>query len=1117
MASDDRHLLVGLLALRVGLVDQGQLVAALQNETHAVDRPLADRLVALGHLTPDQRAVVEALAEVYLDKNGRDVARSLAALDAGFSTREGWLGPDDHDPAATVSHLGSGSGGDESGADTGGPEPGHSAGDARRFRVLRPHARGGLGEVSVALDEELNREVALKRILDSRADDPVSRARFLIEAEITGGLEHPGIVPVYGLGLDADGRPYYAMRLVKGDTLRLAVERFHADAELKADPGRRSLELRRLLRCFTDVCHAIEYAHSRGVIHRDIKPANIIVGRHGETLVIDWGLAKVTGQADPGSGTGEGALTPRSASASTGTLAGATIGTPAYMSPEQAAGDVDRMGPETDVYGLGATLYFILTGRPPFGGDDLTAVLRAVERGEYPPPRQIDPAIDSALSSIPVRAMALRPEDRYAGARALADDIERWMADEPVSAYRDGWVRSLARWAHHHRAAALSAVAALATLAVATSVAALVIDRARAGERRAKAEALANYDDARRQQRRAEANFDLARRAVDDYFTEVSEETLLDEPGFQPLRKKLLGSAYTFYEVLVRDRGGDPSVRAEWAWSGLRLAIITDWLGRSEEALAIQRACLAEFDALLRQSPDDPRLLSGLADGLVRSARLQTSVTRLAEAEPTLHRVLDITDSHPAAGLERHRAQALQELSWVEQMRGRHAEARRHLEEAVRVQEGLVERFRDDDRLREGLAALYIESARHVIGTRPEQAAKRLRRACEIEEELLRKSPRSLLHRSQLGRARYQLGHQKWIADRWSEAIPDLESARTHMEADVEANPSVIGHRYNLARVNKELGVSLMYTGQLDRAIPCLLRACELCLSARRDDPTSLDYLKEYADCCDYAGQAVARAGRLEEAIAWTRGAVNASREVIRRQPDDFWQAPGLSVSLANLGTRLIMIGRYDEAAAAYRDALDVVATPAGSAVSGHEPDFPGRCRLQLYRCLIELGWRHEAEAAMAVYRRGPAVSPDVLYDMAGEEARIRPTRDRAGASHRDHAMSWLRMAVDAGWKDAGRCAATRDLRRSGRGSTSSDCRWIWPCPTSRLRLPTVAGATARGHPHRERLRVSLASIVTIHQSGHPIDDSPGVLRSSVSSSEKWGNSSHLDGGVSRE
>ncbi len=178
----------------------------------------------------------------------------------------------------------------------------------------------------VALDSELHREVALKQILEKHADDPVSRQRFVLEAEVTGGLEHPGIVPVYGLGTYGTGRPYYAMRFIKGDSLKEAIEQFHGEAivgsAVRTTPAKKTvrtadptgLELRRLLRRFLDVCNAIDYAHSRGVIHRDIKPANIILGKHGETLVVDWGLAKAVGRADPS--VGEQTIAPSSSGSS---------------------------------------------------------------------------------------------------------------------------------------------------------------------------------------------------------------------------------------------------------------------------------------------------------------------------------------------------------------------------------------------------------------------------------------------------------------------------------------------------------------------------------------------------------------------------------------------------------------------------------------------------------------------------------------------------------------------------------------------------------------------------------------------------------------------------------
>ena len=343
-----------------------------------------------------------------------------------------------------------------------------------RFRILRPHARGGLGEVFVAQDAELPREVALKQIQAHFCHDPISRERFVREAEITGGLEHPGIVPVYGLGMYPDGRPYYAMRLIRGETLKDAIGRFHAVTNAPRDLGVRSVELRRLLNHLLEACHAIEYAHSRGVVHRDIKPSNIMVGKYGETLVVDWGLAKAAGKEDVAARGGlssEPLLMPRSGSNSEPTAMGKALGTPAYMSPEQAAGRIDLVGVRSDVYSLGATMYEILAGRAPIEGATVDELLRRAERGEFAPPRQVQPAVRGCLQSICLKAMAREPANRYPTAAALAADIERWMADEPIAAHRDRLSERLDRFLRRHRAWAQAAAIGVVLVAIVASVA----------------------------------------------------------------------------------------------------------------------------------------------------------------------------------------------------------------------------------------------------------------------------------------------------------------------------------------------------------------------------------------------------------------------------------------------------------------------------------------------------------------------------------------------------------------------------------------------------------------------------------------------------------------------
>lgn len=285
----------------------------------------------------------------------------------------------------------------------------------RRFRVGRTVGEGGMGRVSEAEDQQFGRVVAFKERRGEPGDVEADR-RFGLEAIVTANLEHPGIPAVYERGRGADGRPFYAMRFVRG--------RSFADVIREADGLAARL---RLLPIVLDVAQTIGFAHQRGVIHRDIKPDNVMVGDHGDNVVVDWGLAKVRGVELPEAGRGVG-LVSGSGSGGEGTRHGSVLGTPAYMAPEQADGRVGEIDERTDVFALGAIMYHLFTGRPPYTG---TAVERLTQASLARPERVPRLAADTppAIVAVIERAMAKRPADRYASARELAAALQDVIAE----------------------------------------------------------------------------------------------------------------------------------------------------------------------------------------------------------------------------------------------------------------------------------------------------------------------------------------------------------------------------------------------------------------------------------------------------------------------------------------------------------------------------------------------------------------------------------------------------------------------------------------------------------------------------------------------------------------
>jgi serine/threonine protein kinase/formylglycine-generating enzyme required for sulfatase activity len=354
---------------------------------------------------------------------------------------------------------------------------------AHKYTVGQFLAKGGMGAILRLRDLNCRRSVAMKVMLgasESASDEGV--LRFIEEAQITGQLEHPNIVPVHELGVDRSDNVFFTMDLVRGDNLRTILSRIRdGDADTIA-----AYPLRRLLTVFEKICDAMAFAHSRGVIHRDLKPENVMVGAFGEVLVMDWGLAKVLGRSDmsdmsdPSDPSDRKRRSkPRSLIATDRqtedvqlTQQGAIMGTAQYMAPEQAHGKVDELDARTDVYALGAILYHILALRPPIAGQNLNQILMQLAKGEIEPPRATaDQAphcpkgrIPEALDAVTMKAMALEPADRYADARALATDINAFQNGFATSVETVGRIGQLTRLARRHRAETVALAASVLLL-----------------------------------------------------------------------------------------------------------------------------------------------------------------------------------------------------------------------------------------------------------------------------------------------------------------------------------------------------------------------------------------------------------------------------------------------------------------------------------------------------------------------------------------------------------------------------------------------------------------------------------------------------------------------------
>lgn len=479
-----------------------------------------------------------------------------------------------------------------------------------RYQLIRKLGQGGLGRVWLAIDRNLNRFVALKEIAHpTRATESIIN-RFIHEAEITGRLEHPGIVPVYHLGKDSQGRTFYTMRFLGKTTLQDSITEYHERREAgDHDP----MLLRHLLNAFVKICHAIGHAHSRKVIHRDLKPENIVIDSFGQVIVIDWGLAKVLDETNV-----ENLADSNHPSDGARTGEGQVMGTPLYMSPEQAAGRLDEVDERTDIYGLGSILFSIITGYAPHEQTQQASVdsgtrglITLIAGGETPSARDLNPAADPALTAICAKAMAHRRYARYQQSADLGEEIQRWMAGESVTAYQEPFFHQVRRWIARHQGLSQALAAVMMVVLVAMTTLGMA--------------ARQNYIDIRQTQfSRMEANVREVEIQLRDVATELAKDArfVASLPPIQGIVNARSGI-----------EGDDEDV-----WRDRLESIFTGLLRSNPDYLALSYVAKtdngSEEIVRVERNPADPTFVARLPLGRLHSAKSDSLMTDVATSQP---------------------------------------------------------------------------------------------------------------------------------------------------------------------------------------------------------------------------------------------------------------------------------------------------------------------------------------------------------------------------------------------------------------------------------------------------------------------------------------------------
>jgi serine/threonine-protein kinase len=802
----------------------------------------------------------------------------------------------------------------------GSPEPGTPSfrlPEVPGYEILEVLGRGGMGVVYKARQLSLKRLVALKMLVAGPHASPDLLARFRTEAEAVARLQHPHIVPIYEVG-QANGLPYFALEFVGGGTLARRLDGV-------PQPAREAASMALTL------ARAMHFAHERGIIHRDLKPANVLLALDGTPKISEFGLAKSLEGSDGPTQTGD------------------IMGTPSYMAPEQAGGVTKQIGPAADVYALGAILYELLTGRPPFRAENSLETVRQVMVEEPVPLRRLQPRVPRDLQTICLKCLEKSPHRRYPSAAALAEDLQRFLAGEPIQARPAGVGERLVKWAR--RRPAVAAVIGISTVALLVVLGLVTLSHVQLESANQKLEdkneilegQKKELEDGKR--KKEELNKALKKSLADvkrekehtiqnlrttgNSFLDLSrfvDELLESLPQAEQARRAMMKHLLTRLEVFLKDQPTDPELRRIKAVAALEAGWIQEMLGQFVEAKDLFRLATDMFEKLKAQFPKNLDYQADLARAYNSMAGLLDKMEQPAEAERKYQQALwqlgkvsaasRQGEYRPQLGVFYNNLALLQERT-----PSRRLEARATHEQALKIRRQLVKDYTRETRFRYDLAVshnnlggcLLLLGLDHYKAGRPaefrkafQQAQKEWAESGKIVKQLAGPYARRLEYRrSEAGRL-LNLGLLYYHGNKEKEAEQTLQKALPLWESLQADFPTVPEYRQKAATVLEYLGLLAFENDRRTLEVVAFMRrAAEIQGKLVEDFPEVNRFRHEYADLLYYLSQALFKAGKYYEAEAPMRRAVRLREDLVRRDPGPWIYTHYLGWALGELGMQL--------------------------------------------------------------------------------------------------------------------------------------------------------------------------------------------------------------------